>query len=155
MPDLLTHTLVNYATARPFLKPERVFLFVAGATVPDALSRTAYILVPAAYNGAQALHSPAGVLLACWTASRLFVRAERGTVIGWLLAGGALHFCLDVLQSQTGAGYWWLFPFSTASFSLDVVPPDASLTALPAVVLIAAVVEAVTRWRRARRRAEA
>jgi hypothetical protein len=48
-----------------------------------------------------------------------------------LIAGAALHLCLDFFQKHIGSGYHLLFPFSWASHEYGLFWPEASLHLLP------------------------
>jgi len=149
VPDVLSHLCSGFllkATSRGGLVP----VFVAGAVLPDLLSRVPSSLltavnthlfpVPAGLIHCWGpLHLPAGILCWCLLLSFAFPAPLRGAVFGNLLGGAALHMGLDLLQSHVGVGYALLFPLSGRDFELGLMGSEASVLAAPLVAVLTVV----------------
>jgi membrane-bound metal-dependent hydrolase YbcI (DUF457 family) len=142
MPDLLTH----YASARLpalALRDDRLqALLVAGAFLPDVVSKGLHWVARAPDHFASPSHSPVGLLLLCYLAALLLAPALRRAGFACLYAGGLLHLALDVLKENVGHGAARLFlPFDLRSVELGWIPMEDVVYLLPfdAVVLIAVV----------------
>ena len=162
MPDLVTHTLAAHLGSRAAgARRSTLALVVLGATLPDALARvpvkivgmiyfrTGHLSDPSYYLFWGPLHFPFGILLWCYAGAHLFAEAQRPRVFGALLAGAASHLALDLLQWHYGGGMPILWPLSWARIELGWFSPEASVVAVPALVLASAAVEILHRRRRA------
>lgn len=150
MADLVTHVCVGLLPAGLSRKIPAGPL-VLGAVLPDlgarvpsmgteALSRALGVEVPGVLlHGWGVLHMPLGTAALALLLSLLFPEEQRSRVLGWILAGAASHYLLDLVQDHHGQGYYLLFPFSLAhwelgwlhsEYSLDLAPWLAGLTAL-------------------------
>ena len=147
MADLVTHAavgvLLKAATSRT-----HAAAFIAGALLPDLLSRLPSMICSAArvivdvpsllIYGWDPLHTPVGMLLSAYAISLLFVAEQRVGIFWNLLGGMLLHMAIDLLQSHLGVGYPLLFPFSTRAFELGVIGSEATVPlALPLALLAA------------------
>jgi inner membrane protein len=122
--------LMAYAMARPARPPRwgwMVWLVVL-ALAPDV----DYLIAPLRLPGTPIIrvtHSLAGCLgLPALTAAVLFLRGERGAMLGWqslqAACAGLSHVVLDLLVGVTPAALLW--PLSRATFVLPVgVLPSA------------------------------
>jgi hypothetical protein len=131
-------------------------VFVLGSLLPDLVSRVPaaaalfvnqhFFPVPAFWVYFwNPFHLPLGILLTCCGVSFLFPQQRRATVLPQLLAAGALHLLLDVLQRHTGLGYMLLYPFSTRDFEVGIIGSEASVGLAPFLLILVA---ALWRWRR-------
>ncbi|MCO4745456.1 MAG: metal-dependent hydrolase [Proteobacteria bacterium] len=75
-------------------------------------------------------HMPVGTALWCGLVAQAF--ADRRAAFVWLLAGGALHYLLDILQDHDGVGYRLFWPVSPGRFELGWIGSEATVgVALP------------------------
>lgn len=81
------------------------------------------------------LHLPAGILLYSLVLAMLFPAAQRRAALTALLAGGALHVFLDLLQRHAGLGYPLLVPFSSQDFELGWMGSEATVPWAPLIAL--------------------
>jgi len=132
MPDLVTHVVAGYGLQRvawPRLSP----WFLAGAVLPDVLTRPFTILWPESYWWTMPLHTPVGLLLVC--AAIGFLCGRRSVFLN--LAGGTLlHSFLDLFQAHLAGSYYLFFPFSWRSVEVDLMWPETSLYLLPLWVVL-------------------
>jgi hypothetical protein len=85
------------------------------------------------------MHMPYGALLGCLILALLFHERERAAILGWLVAGVALHFGADVLQDHHGEGYRLLFPFDLGKYELGWIGSEATVAWAPWLALVTAV----------------
>ena len=58
--------------------------------------------------------------------------------VAWLLgSGGAIHLLADVLQSHLEPGYYVFYPFSATPWELGWIGSEASLVAMPVLLMVA------------------
>ncbi len=128
--------------------------FVAGAVLPDLLSR----LPPALLSAADGrlvpvptalihfwtpLHLPCGIALWCLLLCFMVPESLRRRALLNLLGGGALHVLLDLFQWHATPTYLLAYPFSSQAFELGLVGTEASVRFAP---LLALVTWLVWRW---------
>ena len=105
MPDLFAHFASAYLPSRYQRLRQYDALLVLGAALPDLLSRIPIIIfvrffdLPVVYFF-RALHTPIGVILACYTLSFLFERSIRLKSFLSLVVGSFSHLVLDLMQQQ-------------------------------------------------------
>jgi hypothetical protein len=148
MPDLVAHLASACVATVPF-RDRRTFrvLVYVGALLPDLATRSLVVtlenVTPRAYLLAMPMHTPVGFLVLCLLLTQLWRdRGDRRRALLALLAGGALHFGLDLLQGHVTAAYFWLFPFSWSSFELALFHTEASVEWLPVTLAVVVFVEA-------------
>jgi membrane-bound metal-dependent hydrolase YbcI (DUF457 family) len=165
VPDAVTHLcsgLLLHALA-PEGQPRRYApLFVAGAVLPDLLSRAPagvlslvhghlVPLPPVLLYCWAPLHLPAGIAL--WSAllALLTPVGQRPRAFLALLAGGGLHVALDLCQRHVGLGYPLLAPFSSRDFELGLMGSESTVAWVPVTVAVTGVAWALSTLRRRRR----
>jgi len=155
--DLLTHAATGWIAGVRFLDQTSVGWLAAGAVLPDLASRLPRVLLHlsveagALRSGPRMLqvlfgldfpHTPVGVVVVAVLLAALLPEAlarplSRRRLAALLALGGALHLAVDAFQEHIEPGYYWLYPFSMARAEIGVVSTDASLFALPFVLLLA------------------
>jgi hypothetical protein len=143
MPDLLTHSVAAYLTARRWFPRPAAILFIVGTMLPDVLSRPFYIVFPVLHWWVMPLHTPVGIAIVCWMIAGFFKIEDRKIIFIALLAGALFHFLLDAPQKHIAAGYFWLFPFSWTTYEWGLWWSEDSVKILPFVVLLIASVEMI------------
>lgn len=158
MADLITHgcvaILLKVATGG-----RRVRTFVAGALLPDLLSRAPAMVMSSVNARFEALpdvlvymwaplHLPAGMVPAALLLSLLFPEDQRRETFVALLGGMMLHLALDLLQSHYMPGYRIFFPLSPLGVELGLIGSEDTVRLAPFLVAITAVVS-LRVWRRA------
>lgn len=137
MPDLLTHTLAIYPLKHRF--PKMFSILLLGTVLPDIVGRTPGILLP--YQSAinwlgMALHTPILLVLISLLLSFFFPENLRKKTFLYLMIGVFAHLFLDLFQKTLTYGYFWLFPFSFASFNIPLIWPNDSIYLIPLFVII-------------------
>lgn len=138
MPDLATHILFNAISGRFFRAKENMTFFIAGAVLPDLLTRVpASVLPQSSLNYFfLPLHSPLPLLVVNYAIVLFFPARKRKSCFWWLNGGVLLHLLADSLQIHMGPGYYWLYPFSWSTYHWGLFWPEASLYLLPFLVII-------------------
>ena len=151
MPDLATHVAVGYlaSTAWPSFTRAGLALFLFGSILPDLATRPLYQFFPRLYWLFAPLHTPVGILLLCTVLTLLLEPKLRHTGFWAPLCGAMLHLALDSLQDRVVDVYGIFFPFAWKDVYLPLFWPDASLLAMPPVVVCALLLA----WARNRRAA--
>jgi hypothetical protein len=147
MPDLLTHSAAAYVAARRWFPRPSAILFIFGTMLPDVLSRPFYIVFPILHWWVMPLHTPVGIAIVCWIIADFFQTADRKIVFISVLAGAVFHFLLDAPQKHVAAGYFWLFPFSWATYEWGWWWSEDSVRMVPFVVLLIALLEILIHFR--------
>ena len=111
-------------------------LDMIGIVVPDALMMCWSIL-----------HMPLPYALLCTAIAMGFGARDRLGVWLSLLAGGFLHFAVDILQDHHGQGYFLLYPCSEGRFELGLIHSEATVAMAPWLGLLTAICWAI-RWRK-------
>ena len=118
MPDLFAHFSSAYLPSRYPRLRQYDSLLALGAVLPDLLARIPIIIfvrwldLPIVYFF-RALHTPIGVILACYVLSFIFERSVRFKSFLSLAIGASLHLVLDLMQQQFFGGVYTPFvPFS-------------------------------------------
>lgn len=157
MADLITHAASGWIVGVRLLDRPSVGWLAAGAVVPDLASRLPRVLLHVAVeaglldsgprmlrllHGLDFPHTPAGlvvvaVLLAAVLPSLLTAPLSRPRIAAMLSLGGAVHMAVDALQEHVEPSYYWFYPFSMERSEFGLISTDASLFALPLVVLVA------------------
>ncbi len=117
-------------------------VFVAGAVLPDLLSRAPATVLGLIHNhlrplppmllyGWNPLHLPSGILLYSLLLALLFPASQRRSALIALLSGGALHVAIDLCQRHVGLGYPLLIPFSSRDFELGLMSSEATVPWAP------------------------
>jgi hypothetical protein len=119
MPDLFAHFSSAYLPSRYQRLRQYDALLVLGAVFPDLLARIPIVIfvrwldLPVVYFF-RAVHTPVGMVLACYALSFLFERTIRFKSFLALVMGSFLHLILDLMQQQFFEGTYLPFvPFST------------------------------------------
>jgi len=144
VPDALTH-LCGGLLARAGWRGPMVPVFVAGAMLPDVLSRLpiaallffsrhVHALPDFAFDGWMPLHLPAGIVLWSLLLTMFSPEGMRRPVLGNLLAGATLHVALDLCQRHVGLGYPLLLPFSGRDLEMGIFGSEATIPWLPVLV---------------------
>ena len=156
MPDLLTHSLLNLALPWGHLRRDELAVFVFGGVLPDFISRVPamtlgrgvqplleeHVDIDWLINGFNVLHLPVGYAAATIFLATILPRfmigpASRLRLSALLLAGGAVHLALDMLQSHMWPGYRYLFPFSLRPLELGWFDPDLGFFSWPILLPLA------------------
>lgn len=96
----------------------------------------------------ESLHAPIPVAIVAYLLALLLPEKGRSRNFMLLALASALHFLLDGLQTTLGvSSEAWLFPFSWASWHLDLFWPDQSILALPWLGAVIVTLD-LLRWRR-------
>jgi hypothetical protein len=139
VPDLVTHVAANFLAGKAARAGRALPAFIAGAVLPDIVSR-APAIVDYRFGGLGApFHSFFGLLALCYAIALLLPEKERRLNFAWLTAGAFLHLGLDALQRHLGPGLPLLFPFSWWTYSRGLFWPEDSLLAagpLTGIVLL-------------------
>ena len=142
MPDLFAHFASAYLPSRYQRLRQYDALLVLGAALPDLLSRIPIIIfvrffdLPVVYFF-RALHTPIGVILACYTLSFLFERSIRFKSFLLLTAASFLHLVFDLMQEQFFDGVYMPFiPFSIKTVQWGWFHYNASLLVFPLLLVI-------------------
>lgn len=88
-------------------------------------------------------HLPVGLLLASYVLAHLFVRERRRAAFFTLLGGSFTHLLMDSFQWHASGGEPIFWPFTWNGYEIGLVPPEASLAWIPALLVASAVVETV------------
>jgi hypothetical protein len=131
MPDLLTHVIIAQGCRMGIRGGALTPWFLVGTVLPDVLTRPFNIAMPPLFWFFMPLHTPAGFFVVCALVSHFFPAANRPSIFGNLLGGGALHLLLDIFQAHLAGSYYLLFPFSWWSFEFGLFWPEDSLYLLP------------------------
>lgn len=137
-------------------------LFVAGAVLPDLLSRAPSTVLGMIHSHLHPLpsfilycwnplHLPAGILIYSLLLALLFPQAQRRAALVALLAGGGLHVAIDLCQRHVGLGYPLLIPFSGRDFELGLMGSEATVPWAPWVVGGTLLLWGVVAWWRRRK----
>ncbi len=135
MPDLVTHVMAGYGLQRglwPRLSP----WFLAGAVLPDILTRPFTIIWPGSFWWTMPLHTPMGLLFVCAAIALVCKPGISGSVFLNLGAGVLVHLFLDLFQAHLAGSYYLLFPFSWRSVEVNLMWPETSLYLLPVWIAI-------------------
>jgi hypothetical protein len=114
VPDLTNHVLGAYIIGKALRVKDLDASYYLGAVLPDVVSRTGSILLPATAMHVDAMHAPVCIVATALAVGLCFERSIRGRIQRNLLLGAATHMALDLIQRQTVGGYPLLFPFSGA-----------------------------------------
>jgi len=171
MPDLITHGLSGHLSGRLVGLKRGVVLLVIGNCLPDLLGRLpvrifgeanfrwGHFAEPYWYWMWVPGHLPAGLLLACYALSHLFVEARRPAAFVTLVAGCATHLLMDSFQTHAAGGEPVFWPLSWHNFEIGLVSPEASLDWIPWLCAASVAVElahqALRRYRLRANRASA
>jgi hypothetical protein len=136
MPDLLTHFFIAERCRRATKGHSLGVWFLVGTVLPDVLTRPLTIPFPGLYWVVVPLHTPAGLLIVCALISESLLRQRQAEVFYNLIGGVALHLFLDFFQKHLGSGYYWLFPFSWASYEYGFFGSEASFYPMPLWLVI-------------------
>jgi hypothetical protein len=131
MPDLLTHIAVAEGCRRATKSDSLGAWFLVGTVLPDVLTRPLTSLFPGLYWVVAPLHTPIGLCIVCALISKFLPRQRQVEVFYNLIGGAGLHLFLDFFQTHLGSGYYWLFPFSWASYEYGLFWPEASIYLMP------------------------
>lgn len=112
MPDLTNHVLGAYILGKALPVEDLDASYYFGAVLPDVVSRTATILLPATSMHVDAMHAPVCIVATALAAGLLFERSIRWRVQRNLILGAATHMAFDLVQRQVIGGYPLWFPFS-------------------------------------------
>jgi membrane-bound metal-dependent hydrolase YbcI (DUF457 family) len=155
--DLVTHIGLAWAAGRAAgcireIPARAVYLFAAGAALPDLLARAPHLALRSAAvrTATVGLHTPACLVFACLFLSFLFEERGRGRVFLALFAGALFHCFTDVFQQVWPGSYHWLYPFAAWSPQVEGYSGMTTVLYAPIVVGLALTAEAV--WRLSRRR---
>ena len=142
MPDLFAHFASTYLPSRHHKLRQYDALLVFGAVLPDLLSRIPIIIfvrfldLPVVYFF-RTLHTPIGLILACYILSFLFERSIRFKNFLALAVGSFLHLVLDLMQQQFFEGVYMPFvPFSTETVQWSWFHYNASLLVFPLLLVL-------------------
>ena len=142
MPDLFAHFSSAYLPSRHRRLQQYDALLTLGAVLPDVLSRIPIIILvrwlelPVVYFF-HALHTPIGVILACYILSFLFDRSIRFKSFLSLTVGSFLHLVFDLMQQQFFKGVYMPFvPFSIKTVQWGWFHYNASLLVFPLLLVI-------------------
>ena len=137
MPDLFTHFASAYLPSRHQRLRRYDALLVLGTILPDLLARIPIIIfvrwldLPVVYFF-RALHTPIGIILACYMLSFLFERSIRFKSFLSLAIGSCIHLVLDLMQQQFFEGVYMPFlPFSIKTVQWGWFHYNASLIIFP------------------------
>lgn len=141
MPDPLTH-LCSALLPKALTGGRHVGPFAVGAVIPDfgarlpgialeRLSVRGWPIPDWTMHPWTVLHVPLGAALAAVILALMFPEAERRPVAGWLLAGVAAHFALDVLQFHYEGGYMLLYPVTVTRFECGWIGSEATVPYAP------------------------
>jgi len=158
--DVVTHLcsgLLVQAVAPPGAARRWAPVFVAGAVLPDLLSRAPAELFglvhshiapmpPLLLYGWNPLHLPSGILLYSLIIALLFPQGERRAALAALLGGAVLHVLIDLTQRHVGLGYPLLVPFSSADFELGLIGSEATVGWAPWIAGATAAAWLLRRW---------
>ena len=157
MADLITHAASGWiAGVRLVDRPSAGWL-AAGAVLPDLASRLPRVLLHIAVEsglaesgpamlrllfGLEFPHTPVGlavtaVFVAAVLPQVLVTPVSRRRLAAMLALGGALHMLLDAFQLHVQPSYYWFYPLSMERSEIGWLSTDATLFALPLVVLVA------------------
>ena len=141
MPDLFAHFASAYLPSRYQRLRQHDALLVLGAALPDLLSRIPMIIfvrfldLPVVYF-LRALHTPIGVIIACYILSFLFERSIRFKSFLSLTAGSFLHLVMDLMQQQFFEGIYMPFvPFSIQTVQCGWFHYNTSLLVFPLLLV--------------------
>ena len=160
MPDLVTHALSAYILASP-IKDRRVpLIFVFGSVLPDVLNVLQTIVVYVAYKifhvifpdwvefGIRVTHTPIPLLFVCWTLVFTIPEQHRQQWFIWLVLGSWWHLVLDVMQRHYDTPMYFIFyPFNDQLFEFGLMDTEASLKAIPILIVLSMCVWFWRRWR--------
>jgi hypothetical protein len=142
MPDLFAHFSSAYLPSRYRQFRQYDALFVLGTVLPDLLARIPIVIFvrwlqfPLEYFF-RAIHTPIGMLIACYIFSFLFERSTRFKCFLWLAAGSCLHLVLDLMQQQFFEGTYTPFvPFSIKTVQWGWFHYNASLLVFPLLIVV-------------------
>jgi len=150
VPDAVTHLcsgLLAHIPGVPAGAHRWAPVFVAGAVLPDILSRAPSTALGMVHSHLiplpslllycwGPLHLPSGILLYSLALTMLFPVFQRRAVLTALLAGATLHVLLDLTQRHVGLGYPLLVPFSSRDFEWGLVGSEASVPWAPWFALV-------------------
>ena len=156
MPDWITHLLAAWmvCTILSFkykqINPAYTVVCMAGALIPDIYK----IVIPLGLMGIRVenflmpMHLPAGSLILAGIFT-FFFKEKKKLVLLLLVLGVATHYALDLLLTNLNGGMVLLFPFSWASWTLNIIPDDdLNITILATGLTL--VVYVITSWVRKR-----
>ena len=162
MPDLITHAATGQLFGRAFRLDRWIVPLTIGSALPDVMARLPVRIMGEMYYRTgwpsssewywlfSVLHLPIGAVLSCYVISMFFEQAIRRQTFLALAAGALGHIALDSAQSHYSGGSPLLWPLSWEGYELGWMSPEASLKALPYVVVVSVSVELWRRWRRTR-----
>ena len=162
MPDLATHALVSFTSARLFdivrrkdcMARSTVYLFVLGGILPDILDKTIPYALYYLYQNPipfsvslSFLHTPSMFLPCNYVLSLLFIKYYRRIAFLALSTGVSVHLILDLLQGNIcGLGYLWFFPFSTKKpMIVNLFNEDSTTPLVPLFLVMFIVTELIYR----------
>jgi membrane-bound metal-dependent hydrolase YbcI (DUF457 family) len=155
--DLVTHIGLAWAAGRAAscfreIPSRAVYLFAAGAALPDLLARAPHLALRSATvrTITVGLHTPACLVFACLFLSFLFEERGRARVFLALFAGSLFHCFTDGFQQAWPGSYHWLYPL--AAWSPQVEGYSGRTTVLYAPIILGAALAAEALWRLWRRR---
>ena len=157
MADLVTHIGLAWAAGRAAgclreIPSRAVYLFAAGAALPDLLARAPHLALRSAAvrTVTVGLHTPICLVFACLSLSFLFEERRRARVFLALFAGALFHCFTDGFQQAWPGSYHWLYPL--AAWSPQVEGYSGRTSVLYAPIVLGAALAAEALWRISRRR---
>jgi membrane-bound metal-dependent hydrolase YbcI (DUF457 family) len=151
MPDLLTHLAAAHIVRRTgeisrcrVYRSQDYTMFYLGSILPDLIVRPLSILFDnqSVYWFFSPTHFPLVLVLMSYVIVMFFKESSRKKFFLLLMLGNGLHCVLDVLQKNIALeGYYWFFPFSWKTFSLQLFWPSDSILAIPFLLVIIVVLE--------------